>query len=230
MAANWKGYQEETAAFFRSLGLAASTDVRMQGVRTKHNIDVLVTIDLAGFIVRWIVECKHWKDPVNKLHVLALREIVADIGADRGIILCEVGFQSGAVEAANLTNVQVTSLADLGHTSRDAIASVRLRDLFDRVESCRARYWNLPKSTRIAKGLRPDLFDNEIYTGAFVVDVAEKYLTRAFRGVYPINMDPFDLVRLSRPLPTSFAGPDEVLSAFHPIINELEQKLDDAES
>lgn len=37
MASNWKDYQEETAEFFRSLGLTASTDVTMKGVRTKHD-------------------------------------------------------------------------------------------------------------------------------------------------------------------------------------------------
>ncbi len=83
MATDWKGYQEETAEFFRSLGLSASTDVTLRGVRTSHDVDVLVTIDVAGFSVKWIVECKHWKDAVNKLHVIALREIVADLGADR---------------------------------------------------------------------------------------------------------------------------------------------------
>ena len=64
-----------------------------------------------GFDVIWLVECKRWRRRVTKLHVLALREIVADVGADRGILLSEVGFQSGAVEAAKLTNVHVTSLA-----------------------------------------------------------------------------------------------------------------------
>uniref|UniRef100_UPI00214D0BDC restriction endonuclease n=1 Tax=Klebsiella pneumoniae TaxID=573 RepID=UPI00214D0BDC len=39
----------------------------------------------------WLVECKHWKNPVSKLHVLALREIVTEIGADRGILLSESG-------------------------------------------------------------------------------------------------------------------------------------------
>lgn len=186
MAVHWKEYQEETAEFFRSLGLAAATDVTLDGVRTKHDVDVVVEIDVAGFTVTWVVECKHWKDPVNKLHVLALREIVSDLGADRGIILCEVGFQSGAIEAANLTNVQVSSLAELSIESRDAIALARLRDLFDRTESCRKRYWDIPKAIRIDMGLRPDFGDGDIYTGAFVTEVAEKYLTRAFRGRFPI--------------------------------------------
>ena len=53
-----------------------------------------------GFEVTWIVECKYWQTPVNKLHVLALREIVTDTGADRGILLSESGFQVDAKEAA----------------------------------------------------------------------------------------------------------------------------------
>ncbi|MER9240671.1 restriction endonuclease [Mesorhizobium sp. M0633] len=229
MAGDWKEYQEETAEFFRSLGLAASTDVTMKGVRTEHDVDVLVEIDMAGFTVRWIVECKHWKHPVNKLHVLALREIVSDLGADRGIILCEVGFQSGAVEAASLTNVQVSSLCELSTSSRDAIASFQLRELFDRAGVCRERYWQIPKARRIEKGLRPDLGDAHLYSGIFVVEVVERYLSLAFRGAFPIALDLFDIMKLDRKAPKTLSNPSEVLSAFEPLIAELEGMLDAAE-
>jgi hypothetical protein len=49
----------------------------------------------------------------QKLHVLALREIVADFGADRGILVSESGFQAGAVEAASFTSAQLISLVNL---------------------------------------------------------------------------------------------------------------------
>lgn len=88
---DWKDYQEETAEFFRSLGLKAETDVTVEGVRTKHDIDVLVKSHHAGFAITWIIECKHWNSKVSKLHVLALREIINDTGADRGILLAENG-------------------------------------------------------------------------------------------------------------------------------------------
>ena len=42
MAAAWQDYQEEAAAFFRSLGMNAQTDITVQGVRTSHEVDVLV--------------------------------------------------------------------------------------------------------------------------------------------------------------------------------------------
>jgi hypothetical protein len=230
MAGHWKEYQEEAADFFRSLGLEAATDVTLVGVRTTHDVDVVVRIDVAGFAVTWIVECKHWKDPVNKLHVLALREIVSDLGADRGIILCEVGFQSGAIEAASLTNIKVSSLAELSVDSREALASVRLRDLFDRVESCRNRYWDIPKAVRIDAGLRPDHGDTNIYSGASITEVAEKYLTRAFRGAFPITVDPFDTAKFARPLPDQFLNAEQILTVLAPVISELEGKLSEAES
>src|SRR5690349_4327718 len=89
MAVDWKDYQQEAAEFFRSLGMSAHVDVTLQGARTTHDVDVVVRSKHIGFEVLWLVECKHWKSPVSKLHVLGLREIVSDLGADRGILLCE---------------------------------------------------------------------------------------------------------------------------------------------
>jgi restriction system protein len=162
MAVHWKDYQEEAASFFRSIGLNASTDAPVKGVRTSHDIDVLVKSVHAGFDITWIVECKHWKTPVSKLHVLALREIVQDIGADRGILLSEEGFQSGAVEAATLTNVQVTSLAQLTASATNDIYMMRLQDLFNRIEDCSDRYWDIPKDQRIEQDFGPMLASSGI--------------------------------------------------------------------
>lgn len=157
MTTDWFDYQEEAAALFRSMGLEAATNITIKGVRTSHDVDVVVKSHHSGFDVTWLVECKQWKSAVSKLHVLALREIVTDTGADRGILLCEAGFQSGAIEAANLTNIQVTTLENMRATSGREISAMRLRELFDRVESCRALYWDIPKSERIAWGIRTDV-------------------------------------------------------------------------
>lgn len=225
-AGDWSDYQEEAAEFFRSLGFQAQTNVTLQGVRTEHDIDVAVEIELVGFSVRWIIECKHWKTPVNKLHVLALRQIVSDLGADRGIILCEVGFQSGAVEAANLTNVQVTSLNDLTVQSQASVAAFKLRELFDRATVCLERYWEIPKDRRIEVGLRSDFTDGRLYNGAFVVEAVEKILGLAFRGAYPISVDPLQQARLAADIPPALNDPAEVLAVLEPVVARLEAKLD----
>jgi restriction system protein len=132
--AEWADYQEEVAQFFRGLGLEASTSVTLKGVRTSHDIDVVVRSDHVGFNLLWLVECKHWKNAVSKLHVMGLREIVSDIGADRGLLMAEGGYQRGALEAAQLTNVQLTSLAELTCTASDALGRAQLRDIQEHVD------------------------------------------------------------------------------------------------
>ena len=134
MSVPWRAYQEEAAEFFRSLGLRAETDVTVQGVRTKHDVDVVVTYERAGMTHVWLVECKHLSRPVTKDRVLALRAIVDDTGADRGIMLAERGYQSGAREAAQSANVHVTSIEDLRAAAWDELYVVELDRLASRVE------------------------------------------------------------------------------------------------
>lgn len=129
MATDWKEYQEEAAVFFRSLGCEATVDAFVQGIRTGHNVDVWVSFDRFGLKIAWIVECKFWNRAVGKEKVMALKSIVDDIGADRGVILSERGFQSGATRAATKTNVMLTSLIDLRRTAESEMLSLLIARL-----------------------------------------------------------------------------------------------------
>lgn len=223
MANTWQEYQEEVAAFFRSIGLEATTNHTVQGVRTSHDVDVYVRSHQVGFDVVWIVECKHWSTPVNKLHVLGLRQIVADLGVDRGILLCEVGFQSGASEAAALTNVHLCSLAGLRGTASAEFTAMRLRELFDLAEACRVRYWDLPKGARIESGLRPD-FGGDTYSGDVVVELASDLLAKALRGIYPVtltSMEGFAMFGEDR----TFGSVQEILAVVEPMLTDLDARL-----
>jgi len=225
MAVSWYGYQEETAEFFRSLGLDAQTNVTVQGIRTQHDIDVLVKMHHVGFDVTWAIECKHWKSRVSKLHVAALRTIVQEIGADRGILLCEAGFQSGAIEAAQLTNVVVTSLANVMQSAQNDIYNLRFRELLERIEAARERYWDIPKSVRIEHGLRQDA--GEGYTAFFVFQTADEIMGKAIRGLYPItDLMPFKYLKAPPVLP----GPHEVWAYLEPMIADLESRLASCEA
>lgn len=130
---SWREYQEDAAAYFRSVGLEAHTDVELQGVRSAHRIDVVVRFRRAGVDQLWIVECKDHNRRVSKDRPLLLRQIVEDVGADRGILVAERGFQSGAHEVARSTNTLVTSLAELRQSAADEILDVALLELSRRV-------------------------------------------------------------------------------------------------
>lgn len=224
MAAAWQNYQEEAAVFFRSLGMDAQTDVTVQGARTTHDVDVLVKLRHVGFEVTWILECKCWQTPVNKLHVLALREIVADTGADRGILLSESGFQIGAKEAAALTNVHLQSLAQTEVAASAEVIAMRLAELNDRTQKCRGLYWELPKSLRIQHDLRPDSGASG-YSGDAVVKLAESTLLKAFRNVYPFEADYISRAGTSWEFPEVLSSPEQVVAHLEPLVAALESKL-----
>jgi hypothetical protein len=109
----WNEYQEAIAQFFRQLGYQAVTNQRVKGVRATHDIDVLVTLNSSAVESLWVVECKLWNRAITKQCVLTLQQIVADVGADRGFLLSESGFQAGAVDATLSSNITLTTLAGI---------------------------------------------------------------------------------------------------------------------
>ena len=140
---HWRGYEHETAEFFRTLGLDAETDVRLSGTRASHNIDVVVSGVFAGFSLLWLVECKFWKRRISMEKVLAFRSIVDDVGADRGILIAEDGYQSGSFEAASNTNVIATSLAELRTQTEPYLRERALASLLHRHDDLEKRLRNL---------------------------------------------------------------------------------------
>ena len=116
---NWREYQEAVAEVFRRLGCRADVDKTVTGARGSHEIDVYVTLEKFGQECRWIIQCKLWSRPVDKSVVQTLQSIVQNVGADRGVIFCENGFQSGANTAAQHTNVLLQgSLEDFRLTAQ----------------------------------------------------------------------------------------------------------------
>ncbi len=156
--------------------------------------------------------------------MLALREIVHDLGADRGILLSESGFQAGATEAAKLTNVQLTSLAELRESTKHEISAMRLLELFDRVENCSKRYWAISKEDRIKLGLRPETYDHG-YSGDQMIIYCRDLLSQSMRGRYPIKLE--NLQARVYELKEEFSGPDEVVLVLGRLVAELESKLPD---
>jgi len=204
----------------------AETNVSIKGVRTSHDIDVVIRSIHVGFDLMWLVECKHWKAAVSKLHVLALREIVSDIGADRGIMMAENGYQSGALEAAQLTNVQLTSLAELEVTASHALGMAQLREIQSRVDQCRERYWQLSKDVRIKYGLRQPVAALG-YSAFDVFKIADYVLSYAFSRGFPIiSNEEMRTYMIASDDPNLARNPTEVIRNLEPMIADLENRLD----
>lgn len=110
---NWKEYQVKVAEFFSGIGLHTEIECEVQGARGVHEIDVYAVGIFSGIEFKWAIECKAWKSNIPKEKVLALSAIVQDIGADRGFLMSEVGFQSGAIRSSQTSNITLSSIEDL---------------------------------------------------------------------------------------------------------------------
>jgi len=194
MSADWKQYQEEAAAFFRSLGFQATVDYTVEGVRSKHAIDVYVTFERWGMPHTWIVECKHRARAVTKADVETLKSIASEIGASLAFLLSESGFQSGAFDAARKTNVVLSSLDELRAKSRDdvmreALGALEIRslELQDRLfREFRGEVESGPNfvSTRIRDGVD----SNRYYSMIGSIAMLNMAFDRVRLGDFPVTL------------------------------------------
>lgn len=186
----WQAYQEEAAALFRSLGLEATTDERLDGVRGAHDVDVVVRSRRAGLEQFWVVECKWRRRRVEKLHVTALAEIVRDVGADRGVLLSEVGFQAGAVRMAYKSSVTLTSLVELREEAAEELLTLRMGEcrlclahLRERLGAVGRVQRHGPTAMSVSYRAAPGRWDTVKLHAA--VSIAEEGLRRAEMGRWP---------------------------------------------
>ena len=188
----WYRLQEEIRSHFVSLGATARTNVRIQGVRTFHDVDVYVQIKHLGEDITWIIESKHWKTKISKLHVLALRSIVNDTGVDRGILISLKGFQKGAYEAASNTNIKLKTFEELKDETKAYIESEIVKSYYKRLRLLEDRYWSHSKELRIKYGLRNErLSFAEPIKGHQVLSVASVAIINAQARHYPIDISKY---------------------------------------
>lgn len=222
------GYEDEAGDFFQSLGLTAVVQAEIEGARGKHAIDVWVTGKIGAFDIRWIVECKDWGSNVPKEKVLALQAIVQDVGADRGWLLSEKGFQAGAIRCARHTNITLTSLAELRDHTNDYIRDSTLQRLFFEINGLDQRLhkavFDKRREADPAKGFWYPPSICTIMMGR--LSMLEMAVRRAMVDDYPICVDVIEEHGQERGL---VAGShDELIKLVTSVLAERRKELTDA--
>lgn len=128
-ALNWQEYQALAAASFEAMDCSVAVDARLQGARSAHDTDVVVRFTRWGINQLWIVECKHQQRKVTKSAVETLKSIVSDVGADKGFLLSESGFQPAARAAADKTSLSLLTLKELQDRAAPDVRSSLLSQL-----------------------------------------------------------------------------------------------------
>ncbi len=100
---NWKEYEREIHAEFRMLFPEAQVlrNQKLEGKSgARRQIDVLIRDRAAGRTVNIVVDGKYFNRKVNVGVVESFAGLVRDVRADRGILVTNVGYTSGALKRA----------------------------------------------------------------------------------------------------------------------------------
>jgi hypothetical protein len=108
----WGELEELVTAILNEAGLEARRDVSLRLPRGSVDVDVLAEEAHEGLVYRIICECKNWRSNIPREVVHAFRTVILEAGVNRGYIISKIGFQRGAVEAANSTNIQLVTFAE----------------------------------------------------------------------------------------------------------------------
>ena len=117
---DWKTYESITRYIYESLGKQAGIRVKGHGQTCKvtgrsgvtHQIDVLTTHSDGLHSYNTAIECKYWKERVNKDTVMKVASIIEDTSISKGIIVTKNGFTKDGLEYAKFKNIGLVELRE----------------------------------------------------------------------------------------------------------------------
>ncbi|MES5869071.1 restriction endonuclease [Bacillus cereus group sp. RP32] len=226
---DWKGYQEEVAKLFRSLGCKAEIEKSIKGARAEHEVDVWVNFKKYGLDNNWIVECKFWNSRVPKEKVQALKSIVEDIGADKGIIITEVGFQSGAIASSGYTNIELMTFEQFSESVQQEIEENFIKRFEEKAENLLLRTHDF-MTTKVVSQNRVESFPklgvpSDFFENIGDLTLIERGLKSAKRNEFPAAIS-FDRAKSEVVVAKDM---EELLQMTGKIIDELEHVIIETE-
>lgn len=108
---DWHSLQDKVALLLMECGFHTEIEKEIDTTRGKVEIDVYAQKQQA-FVIKLLVECKYWTKKVPQTVIHSFRTVVGDYGANQGFIISMKGFQKGAYEAAQKTNVSLLNWSE----------------------------------------------------------------------------------------------------------------------
>lgn len=98
------------------MGYAVETPftINLSG-RGKKEVDVYIRDNRASVNQIMLVECKFWESEIPQDAVHSFHTVMSGAGANTGFIVSKKGFQSGAYEAINNTNIHLLTWEEIQH-------------------------------------------------------------------------------------------------------------------
>jgi len=103
----WQDLELLVEQAFAEMDYECKRGHELSTVRGKVKIDVYAVKHNTSIPTVVLCECKYWTKPVEQSVVYSFRSICGDVGAHLGLIISRAGFQSGANETREATNIHL---------------------------------------------------------------------------------------------------------------------------
>lgn len=118
---DWMKYESITRYIYETLGEKNGVKIKGYGNTCKvigksgvsHQIDVLTSHSDGIHSYETAIECKYWKEKVNKDIVMKVSEIIEDANIHKGVIVSKNGFTQDGVDYAKYRNIGLVELREI---------------------------------------------------------------------------------------------------------------------
>ncbi len=120
---DWKTYESITKYIYETLGEKSGVKIKGYGNTCKvlgksgviHQIDVLASHSDGIHTYETAIECKYWKEKINKDIVMKVSEIIEDANINKGVIVSKNGFTQDGIDYAKYKNVGLVELREMNN-------------------------------------------------------------------------------------------------------------------
>lgn len=204
---NWKELQNLVGNLFTEMDYDVEIEKTIKLVRGKKEIDVYVKDTKSSSNLTFLIECKYWETKVSQETVHGFRTVVQDSGANAGYIVSLNGFQSGAYEAAALSNIFLVTFEELQHRFGNEWLYKMKQKLDEELDIVKENHRLYFAQDSMVRDLNAYIFFND--------ELIEKYIY--------YHKEHIKFLLHSDSIPTSYIGPEPVRCTYDPRIDETKQ-------
>jgi hypothetical protein len=107
---DWRSFEEFVARIYKEID--PNAEVKHNEEVEGRQIDVTIRKKVVGIDLLIIIQAKWYNKPVQVTHVDAFESVIKEVGASKGILVCNKGFTKGAKEKAARVKIELCSVYD----------------------------------------------------------------------------------------------------------------------
>lgn len=131
---NWKDLENRVAYILKGVGFSVKTEHNIETARGSVNIDVYAVKNKPSPPIHCLCECKYWNKNIPQSVIHSFRSVVSDSGANVGYIISKNGFQKGALETAENTNIIMFTWDQFLNNYKEEWHRSKIKELFSLAE------------------------------------------------------------------------------------------------